>query len=261
MNVKRRLPIRFDINNAIRPIIPFFAVLLAGANATAIDMPLSLNLTPYDSTYNSPSIAISLTPLGLGTATDTETSYLTGTCPMSLDVVFDPSSHQATIQGLQATQTNPGMAYLSDTNFQVSWNLGFLGTINEYASMSNAAFSVYTPAPPTPVIGGQFAANQQRFQINQGTLTSSGAYYSSLDLSSQPIDGPNAAATGSIAMGNPTMNGTVATYPVSFQMPISVYQSFADPDYAAALAITGMLQATGQLQFDFGPRPIFWNSN
>ena len=96
------------LTNAMRLICEFLGILVAGPPATGTNVPVTLNLTPYNRTYNSFAVALSVTPVGFGTRTDTETSYATGTCPMSLDVVFNPSSYPATVQGLTATQTIQG---------------------------------------------------------------------------------------------------------------------------------------------------------
>ena len=223
----------------------------------ATDIPVTLNAIPHNATYNTFAVTAFANPYGIGAESDTETTYAGGTCPMSLNVLFDLVSHQGTILGLSAILQNPGTGTLSNASFQLQW---FGGFVTESGSMSNVASALYTPSPPTPVSNGLFAADLQRVQLNGGTLTSSGDYDSTTVLSSQPVDGPNmSSSSGSIALGSPTMYGTVATYPVSFQMPIAFSQDIGQPVYGAGMTITGLLSATGQLQFNFGPPPATWN--
>ena len=57
------------------------------------------------------------------------------------------------------------------------------------------------------------------------------------------------------------MNGSVATYAATVQMPLLFNQLFPVNGFGSLnISGTGVLQVTGSFQFDFGPRTVNWSA-
>ena len=96
--------------------------------------------------------------------------------------------------------------------------------------MNNVAFSVYTPAPPTAVTGGQFAANEQHF-LNGGSVNCWGEYASTENLSTQPVERSEFRFYRIDHARQSDRERDCGNLPVSFQMPMSFNQYFAGSRY------------------------------
>ncbi len=234
------------------------AVLLAtwATTAVAIVIPnITLTLAPSNASYNTLNLTIDLQPTGLPNEGQSNQSGAAGNCSATVSALFDPNSHVATAADI-TFNLEPGQISLANMLFAYSWS-----GIKENLNTSSDVFSPYTAAPPSPVSGGLFAANQQAAAFNGGNLIYSGVVNQTQNLASTPIDAPNTATgSGTIAISSPVMNGNVATYSATVSTPLSVNQPISGTDYTGTLLASGAIAMSGTFQFDFGPRTVNWNA-
>jgi autotransporter-associated beta strand protein len=236
------------------------AVLVTPATmAFAIDLPpASLSLAAPNSTYNTLDMSVSLTPSGLSQQTQTKHPTITGDSSATFGAIFDPVSHQATIQDITFNLQQPGQVSLQNTTFAFSW---FFGLATENVDTTNVKLSPYTPTPPTPVSGGLFDANQIAAEFNGGSIVYGGVTSGTQDLASSPLDGQNTStSSGTVSISAPVMSGNVATYTTTVIVPLAVNEPITGSGYTAQIVANGALKSSGTFQFDFGPRTVNWNA-
>ncbi len=236
------------------------AALMPAAVALAVALPSdSLTLTTPNSTYDTLNMTVGLditSPINLGNQNQTQKPTITGNCSTTFNAVFNPTTHQATIQDVTFNVQNPGQVSLQNVTFTYNYII-----TSESIATDNIVGSPYTPSPPSPVASGLFPANQVSLSLNGGTLQYSGAESGSDDLSANAITTSNtSSSSGTVAVSAPSMNGNIATYTAMVTIPMALSSTVTGSGYSATINATGTMQATGSFQFNFGPQTVNWNA-
>ena len=223
------------------------AAVLMASTASAIVVPVELNLTPYGSGVNQLSITIQEHVLN---TQDTQTTNLTGYLIADLDVAFGSTpDYAATVSRIGFPLSSPGHLVMSDTTFRMA--MGFVPV-----TLTDVVASPITPPYPSAdhgystVTSGSFAISGHEVQMNGGTiyappLSVLGQTFPGIDMNlgvtpqnSGPLSGPN----GSLAVTKIGQTGNQATYSVELTLPVSFVNQ---PDPNATLSGNGTIHATG----------------
>jgi hypothetical protein len=169
---------------------------------------------------------------------------LTGTVQAFFDV--NPANGQTS----ELTLVN-GRA--TGTNMTFSKNVFLVGGYN--INVTNLSTALYTIAPPGVVTPstGSFAANQHRFDIDQGTITGttsgllSGPPINEAFTPESPASGTG-SGNGSVVLTPTGTSGIYQNYSVTVIMPVAINDSFVSGSNTVAVTGTGNLKGTGTLQ-------------
>jgi hypothetical protein len=168
---------------------------------------------------------------------------LTGTVQAFFDV--NPANGQTT----ELTLAN-GRATGTDMNF----TRNFFGS-GYNINVTNLSAALNTIAPPgvvTPATGS-FAANQHRFDIDQGTITGTTSGLLAGDPINEAFTPQNPASgtgngNGSVVLTPTGISGIYQNYSVTVTMPVLINDSFVSGNNTVAVTATGNLKGTGTLQ-------------
>lgn len=175
---------------------------------------------------------------------DSDVTTLTGTVQAFFDV--NPANGQTTELTLVNGRAN-------GTNMNFARSIFLLGGYN--INVTNLSTALYTIAPPgvvTPATGS-FAANQHRFDIDQGTITGTtsgllaGAPINEAFTPQNPATGTG-SGNGSVVLTPTGTSGIYQNYSVTVIMPVSINDSFVSGTNTVAVTGTGTLKGTGTLQ-------------
>lgn len=217
-------------------------VLALGLISPLFAIPANTTLTLVnDPNFNK--ITVKVDP-GSGLS-DTDVTTLTGTVQAFFNV--NPANGQTT----ELTLVN-GRGNGTNMNFA---RTTFLNLAAYNINVTNLSAAIYTIAPPgvvTPATG-IFAANQHRFDIDQGTITGTTSGLIGNNAINESFTPQN------LASGTGTGNGTVVltaagdtgiyrNYTVTATFPVSIADTFLAGNTSVAITATGTMKAAGSLQ-------------
>ena len=176
---------------------------------------------------------------------DTDVTTLTGTVQAFMDI--NPANGQTTELTLvngRANGTNMNFARTAPFNL-ASYNI----------NVTNLSTAIYTIAPPgvvTPATG-QFAADQHRFEIDQGTIsgTTSGLIgNNTINESFSPTNPATGTGTGTgtVVITATGDTGMYRNFTVTATLPVSITDTFLAGTTSVAITATGTVKATGTVQ-------------
>ncbi len=222
----------------MKPILTVWLLAISPLAAAISNTTLTLvNETNYNK------VTVTIDP-GSGLA-DTKTTTMTGTVQARLDI----DAQAATTSEL--TLSN-GRANGTNMTFAKSLPFGLAGyTI----TVANVSAAVYTIAPPGVVTAatGQFAAEQHKFDIDQGTVTGSTSGLIGANAINESFTPGNPASgtgsgTGTVTLVPAGDSGGVRTFNVTVIMPIAIADSFVTGSTTVNITASGTLKATGSVQ-------------
>ncbi len=229
--------------------IPLWLSLLGVAHAVPVQIDLSVS--GGQATYNR--LTVKIDP-GSG-MDDTKTSDLSGTLPATLDI--NPQTGTATVMTLSNGR-------LHGTNMTFSRSIPFLANYTINVSGMSARVETITPPGTVNPANGQFAANQHRFLIDQGSITGSTG---GIVLGSNTINesfSPSSPATGT-GTGNGTVtlvptgdSGRFRNYNVTMIMDVGINDTFDASGTEVTVTGTGKVRATGTVQVPLGAANLVW---
>jgi len=176
---------------------------------------------------------------------DTDVTTLTGTVQAFFNV--NPANGQTT----ELTLVN-GRANGTNMNFarRAAFNLAAYNI-----NVTNISAAIYTIAPPgivTPETG-IFAANQHRFDIDQGTITGTTSGLignNAVNESFTPQNPTSGTGTGdgTVVLTAAGDTGIFRNYTVTATLPVSIADTFLAANNSVAITATGTVRAAGTLQ-------------
>jgi hypothetical protein len=240
-------------------LIPCMAVslcafLLAGGVASAVVVPVTLNMTAPGSGINQLTLTVSESALG---TSDTKTANVTGYLNADLNATFGAGpGYTATVTQIGFPLSSPGHLLLSNTTFNLVGGLVAISVQNLQAS------PITPPYPPSAhgygaVSSGSFAVSAHELQMNSGTITAPavGTLFPGIDMNlattpqnSGALSGPN----GTIAVTKASQTASQVTYNVDFTLPVSFSQALPPPPDVAQgnFSGNGTLHATGSFIYN-----------
>jgi hypothetical protein len=176
---------------------------------------------------------------------DTDTTTLTGTVQAILDV--NPANGQTkelTLVNGRANGTNMNFSRTALFNL-AAYNI----------NVTNLSTAINTIAPPglvTPATG-QFAANQHRFDIDQGAITGTTSGVIGNNTINESFTPENPASgtgtgTGTVVLAATGDSGIYRNYTVTMTLPVSITDTFLAGTTSVAITATGTVKATGTFQ-------------
>lgn len=159
---------------------------------------------------------------------------------VNLDATFDPTTHTATVSGIGFIPNDPydsGQPAISFSDMTFSYPS--IGTTLTATDMKG---SIGTPNPPGLVTNGSFSGDLHKVNINSGVFTASGGFEATLPLDEFWVRA-DSSGTGSVTVGNPIIDGNLATYSVEVLMPFQ-FSDLID-EIGATTSADGMIRATG----------------
>jgi hypothetical protein len=122
-------------------------------------------------------------------------------------------------------------------------------------NVTNLSAAIYTIAPPgvvTPATGF-FAANQHRFDIDQGTITGTTSGLIGNNAINESFTPQNPASgtgtgNGTLVLTAAGVTGIYRNYTVTATFPVSIADTFLAGVTSVAITATGTVKATGTLQ-------------
>lgn len=176
---------------------------------------------------------------------DTDVTTLTGTVQAFFDI--NPVNGQTS----ELTLVN-GRANGTNMNFS---RTAFLNLASYNINVTNLSTAIFTIAPPgvvTPATG-VFAANQHRFEIDQGTIngTTSGLIGNNTINESFTPESPasgTGTGTGTVVLVHTGDSGIFRNYTVTATLPVSIADTFLAGTTSVAITATGTVRASGTVQ-------------
>lgn len=176
---------------------------------------------------------------------DTDVTTLTGTVQAFFDI--NPVNGQTS----ELTLVN-GRANGTNMNFS---RTAFLNLASYNINVTNLSTAIFTIAPPgvvTPATGA-FAANQHRFEIDQGTISgsTSGLIGNNAINESFTPESPasgTGTGTGSVVLVHTGDSGIFRNYTVTATLPVSIADTFLAGTTSVAITATGTVRASGTVQ-------------
>jgi hypothetical protein len=231
------------------PALSFCAFLLAGAVASAVIVPVQLNMTTPGGGYNQLTMTISESALG---TSDSETPNVTGYMNADLNLTIGAGpGYAATVTEIGFPLSSPGHLSLSNMTFNLAYGL-------VPVTVNNLAGSPITPPfPPSAhgygaVSGGSFAVSSHQLQLNGGTIYAPalGTVFPGVDMNlaeDAQNTGPLSGSNGTITVTKTGQTGGLINYSVDFTLPVSFNQALPPPPDAAQANFSGSgtLHATG----------------
>jgi hypothetical protein len=215
-------------------------VLWLGSLATLLAIPANTTLTLVNqSGFNR--ITVKVDP-GSG-LDDSDTTTLTGTVQAILDI--NPQANTTKELTLFNGRAN-------GTNMNFSRNI-FVAAYN--INVTNLSAAINTIAPPgivTPATG-QFAAEQHRFDIDQGTISGSTSGLIGVNTINESFTPQNPASgtgtgTGTVVLAATGDSGIYRNYTVTVTLPVSIADTFLAGTTSVAITATGTVKASGTIQ-------------
>jgi hypothetical protein len=176
---------------------------------------------------------------------DTDVTTLTGTVQAYFDV--NPATGRTT----ELTLVN-GRANGTNMNFA---RTAFLNLAAYNINVTNLSAAINTIAPPgvvTPATG-IFAANQHRFDIDQGTITGTTSGLignNAINESFTPLNPASGTGNGdgTVVLTATGISGIYRNYSVTATFPVSIADTFLAGTTSVAITASGTVKATGTLQ-------------
>jgi hypothetical protein len=176
---------------------------------------------------------------------DTDVTTLTGTVQAYFDV--NPATGRTT----ELTLVN-GRANGTNMNFS---RTAFLNLAAYNINVTNLSAAINTIAPPgvvTPATG-IFAANQHRFDIDQGTITGTTSGLignNAINESFTPLNPASGTGNGdgTVVLTAAGISGIYRNYSVTATFPVSIADTFLAGTTSVAITASGTVKATGTLQ-------------
>jgi hypothetical protein len=217
-------------------------VLTLGLISPLFAIPANTTLTLVnDPNFNK--ITVKVDP-GSGLS-DTDVTTLTGTVQAFFNV--NPANGQTTELTLANGRGNGNKMNFARTAF---FNLAAYNI-----NVTNLSAAIYTIAPPgvvTPATG-IFAANQHRFDIDQGTITGTTSGLIGNNAINESFTPQNTASgtgtgNGTVVLTAAGVTGIYRNYTVTATFPVSIADTFLAGVTSVAITATGTVKATGTLQ-------------
>lgn len=212
-------------------ILPWIWALFVPASAELVDV--TLDLGPPSSSQNRLNLSITIPLFG----SQSDTTDASGTMPVQLDMVFDPMTHAAQVQGLRFIEQTPGSIIMSDMSF--NWPFSVFRV-----NSSSIRATGKSPDGSQAVIGGSFATEQHRVVLNSGVFSTSGLITTNINFSTEAIE-TTTIATGSVTVSAPIMDQGLATYTVALALPMDFDVTITD-DPLVTVAGTGIIKGSAQ---------------
>jgi hypothetical protein len=222
------------------------AVVFAMAMPSAAEnLDLTLSLVP-SADPDTNRFAVDYTIAALGNSdTQSTTTDASGNVLASMDVTFDPITHQATVNSIAFSAGAVSLTdmSLSFTNGSLSYDL----TANGLAGYVNTSGAAST------VAAGIFPASDHEVVVDDGLISTNPATISH-DLNAVPIVAALDAANASITFALGSLVNNTATYDISLTLPTAFTQMFqatvnlpgvGDVTFDETLEVDGAIVATG----------------
>lgn len=176
---------------------------------------------------------------------DTDVTTVTGTVQAYFDV--NPANGQT----LELTLVN-GRANGTDMNFARTAIFNLAAYRINVTNLSTAIFTITPPGVVTPATG-QFAANQHRFEIDQGIVSGStsgliGNNTINETFTPQNPASGNGTGTGMVVLTAAGDTGIYRNYTVTVTLPVSIADTILAGSNGVAITATGNVKAAGTLQ-------------
>lgn len=223
----------------MKSLLSFFVGLFSPVVAIPVNTMLTLVSDP---SFNK--ITVTIDPVAPVDASSTAVTTLTGSVQAFLNV--DPANGET----VELTLAN-GRANGTDMTFARS--IPFLGgyTMN----VTNLSTAIHTINPPGIVTAsvGDFAANQHRFEIDQGTITGTTSGFLSGSTINQVFDSQNPASgvgsgIGSVILTPAGFSGIYQNFTVTVIMAVEINDEFISGANTIRVTGTGILKGEGILQ-------------
>ena len=189
-------------------------------------------------------ITVTVSPVvPLGNLSSSAVTTLTGTVQAFFDI------NPATGQTSELTLVN-GRATGTDMSFVRN---AFLGGYNITVSNLSAAINTITPPGVVTPATGSFAANQHRFDIDQGTITGTTSGLLAGDPINESFTPANPASgtgtgNGSVVLVHTGDSGIYRNYTVTATMPVAINDSFVSGSNTVNVTGSGTVRASGTVQ-------------
>jgi hypothetical protein len=190
-------------------------------------------------------ITVTVAPVvPLVNASSSATTTLTGTVQAFFDI------NPATGQTSELTLLN-GRA--NGTNMNFVRNIFLVGGYNITVSNLSAAINTITPPGVVTPATGSFAANQHRFDIDQGTITGTTSGALAGDPINESFTPENPASgtgsgNGSVVLVHTGDSGIYRNYTVTATLPVTINDSFVSGTNTVNVTATGTVRASGTVQ-------------
>ncbi len=219
----------------MRPALLLWLGLLSPLAAIPASTTLTLVNQPG---YNQISVTVSPV-VPLVNLSSTSTTTLTGT----VDALFNinPANGQTSELTLSNGRANGTNMVFSKSSFFGSYNI----------NVTNLSAAISTIAPPgvvTPATGN-FAANQHRFDIDQGTISGT-AFGDPVNQSFTPENPASGTGTGtgSVILVHTGDSGIYRNYTVTATLDVAINDSFISGTTTVNVTGSGTVRATGTVQ-------------
>lgn len=228
------------VASGVTPLMKLILACWLGSLCSLFAIPANTTLTLVnDPNFNKIRVTVSPQASGINLP-DTDTTTLTGTLPAILDI--DPitgKTRELTLNNGRASGTN--MNFARSSIFVPVYNI----------NVNNISAAINTIAPPgivTPATG-QFAANQHRFDIDQGTITGTalGDPVNQSFTPANPASGTG-TGTGTVILTPAGDSGIFRVFTVTMTLPVAIDDTFVSGTTSVALTATGTVKATGTVQ-------------
>jgi hypothetical protein len=223
------------------------AFLAVGGLASAVSVPVDLNLTSPGGGFNQ--LYLKLTALGF--ISDSDTANVTGYIPANLEVNFDPVTFNPTVSGITFIENNPGTVSVGNLDF----DFGLAGSATGRNLKASLATLTTSASPPGPVIGTSMPIEYHELVLNQGNISTSGSYDTSFDLGASPVrSGATTGSAGALSVTKTGSVGNAVTCAVELNVPVSFSQTvLTNPSVKVDSNVT--LHATGSFTQTVVPEP------